>query len=284
MQLAIFGPGLIGGSIALAARQRALCSRLVVWSPDAAERARADHLAFADLVTDDAALAAAGADLAILCTPPAAMPAVARALLPSLPPGAALSDVASVKGGIARALEQIAGARYVGSHPMAGSDAAGLGAARADLFEGSVCLITPHRASAPEALERVETLWTQLGARLRRMSLAEHDDAVALISHLPHLAAAALVHFVAAQPGDPLPCAGPGWRDATRVAGGPAELWTEILSHNRAPVTRALHGAIAKLREAAEYLEEGREADLQRFLAQAQRCARPAETTEGVNT
>lgn len=284
MQLAIFGPGLIGGSIALAAWNRALCSRLVVWSPDAAERTRVDRLAFADLVTGDAALAARGADLAILCTPPAAMPEVARALVPALAPGAVLSDVASVKGEIARALGQIAGARYVGAHPMAGSDAGGFDAARADLFEGSVCLITPTPQSAPDALDRVETLWTQLGASLRHMSPPEHDDAVALISHLPHLTAAALVNFVAAQPGDPLPCAGPGWRDATRVAGGPAELWTEILSHNRAPVTRALHGAIAKLREAVEYLEEGRETDLRRFLAQAQGVRRPAETTEGLKS
>lgn len=280
MQLAIFGPGLIGGSVALAARERGLCSRLVVWSPDAAERQAVTSRTFADLVTDDAALAAQGADLAILCTPPGVMAEVARTLMPSLAPTAVLTEVASVKGEIARALENVAGARFVGSHPMAGSDAAGFGAARADLFEGTVCLITPHRHSAPDATERVETLWRKLGARLRRMSTSEHDDAVALISHLPHLLAASLINFVAEQPGAPLSCAGPGWRDTTRIAGGPAELWTEILSHNRAPVTRALHGVIAKLREAAEYLEAGREADLRRFLTQAE-ARRRTETTEG---
>lgn len=283
MQLAIFGPGLIGGSIALAARERDLCSRLVVWSPDAAERTRVNELAFADLVTDDLAAAAQGADLVILCTPPAAMAELARELTPSLHPDAVLSDVASVKGGIARALEGYGGGRYVGSHPMAGSEAAGLGAARADLFEGAVCLITSQAAAAPDALERVETLWKNLGMHVRRMSAADHDEAVALVSHLPHLLAASLVNFVAEQPGEPISCAGPGWRDTTRVAGGPAELWTEILSHNRAPVTRALHGAIAKLREAVEYLEEGREADLQQFLTQA-RTRRPAGTTEGLKS
>ncbi len=278
MQLAIFGPGLIGGSIALAARERAVCSRLVVWSPDAAERQLAS--VFADLVPDDPALAAEGTDLAILCTPPAAMPALARLIVPHLSAGAVLSEVASVKGDIARALEEIAGSRYVGAHPMAGSDATGINAARADLFEGCVCLVTPHPGAAAEAIERVEKFWERLGAHPRRMTAIAHDEAVAVVSHLPHLAAAALVNFAAAQPDDPLLCAGPGWRDATRMAGGPAELWTEILSHNRAPVTRALHGAIAKLREAVEYLEEGREADLRRFLTQA-RERRLTETTEG---
>lgn len=278
MQLAIFGPGLIGGSIALAARERAGCARLVVWSPDEAERALAQNLA--DLVTGDLADAARGSDLAILCTPPAAMPALARAIVPHLPAGAVLSEVASVKGAVAQALEGIAGDRYVGAHPMAGSAAVGIGAARADLFDGSVCLVTPHPAAAAEAIERVENFWRALGARPRRMSPAEHDEAVAVISHLPHLTAASLVNYAAAQPGEPALCAGPGWRDTTRVAGGPAELWTEILSRNRAPVTRALHGAIAKLREAVEYLEEGREADLLRFLSQA-RERRRGQITEG---
>ena len=252
MQLAIFGPGLIGGSIALAARQRARCERLILWSPDAAERAAAELLGVADLVTGDLAAASAGADLAILCTPPAAMPGLQSKSSRHLPPAAVLSDVASVKGDIAQALERTAGSRYVSAHPMAGADAGGLGAATADLFAGCVCLITPHTGSSAAAIETVETFWVGLGARLRRMSAAEHDDAVALVSHLPHLAAAALVNLVAAQPGGSLDCAGPGWRDSTRVAGGPAELWTEILSHNRAPVTRALHGLLAKLSQAAD--------------------------------
>lgn len=280
MQLVIFGPGLIGGSIALAARRSFPGQRIVIWSADPAERTLAGARSLGDLVTGDAALATREADLAILCTPPAAMPGLAETIVRHLPAHATLSDVASVKGDIAQALARTGGARFAGAHPMAGSEGVGLTSARADLFEGRVCLVTPHPGSAEDAVETIETFWRGLGARTRRMSAAEHDGLVALVSHLPHLTAASLVNYVAGKPGDPLDCAGPGWRDTTRVAGGPAELWTEILSHNRAPVTRALHGAIAKLREAVEYLEPGREADLERFLAQAM-ASRQRQNTEG---
>jgi prephenate dehydrogenase len=275
-QLAIFGPGLIGGSIALAARRRGLCGRLSVWSRDADEREAARRLVLGDVITDDPAEAVRGADLVILCVPPAPMAALARRIAPHLDARAAVCDVASVKGGLAGELSAIfqqadERSRYVGAHPMAGSERHGLSAARDDLFENAVCLMTPTSDAAPDALETVSAFWRNLGARVRSVSPQEHDEAVALVSHLPHVLAAALVSFVSEQPDDPMVCAGPGWRDTTRVAAGSPELWTEILSHNRAPITKALHGMIAKLREVLNHLEAGREIDLQRFLAEASR-------------
>lgn len=275
--LAIFGPGLIGGSLALAARQREVCARLSVWSPDAAERRLAEHRGLADVVTEDAAVATVGADLVILCTPPAAMPAVARQIAPYLKRGAVVSDVGSIKGGLAEELTAIfqtvetpTGSRYVGAHPMAGAERHGLPAARADLFAGCVCLLTPLEGrTAPDATESVEAFWQMLGARTQRMSPQAHDEAVAAVSHLPHVLAAALMSYVGRQGGSTLACAGPGWRDMTRLAGGSPEMWTEILSRNRLPVTNALHGMIARLREVLELLEAGRDADLEAFLDEA---------------
>ncbi len=273
-QLAIFGPGLIGGSVALAARRHGLCARLALWSRDASEREAARRLEVADLVTDDSAAAVRGADLVLLCTPPAALPALARLIAPHLEHGATVSDVASVKAGLVEELTAIfarpgeAESRFVGAHPMAGAERHGLPSARADLFERCVCLLTPLAGrTGPAAVESVSGFWQGIGARVRRMpSPRAHDEAVAAVSHLPHLVAAAL----AGLPEESATrCAGPGWRDMTRLAAGSPELWTEILSHNRRPVTDALRGMISRLGEALELLETGRDADLQQFLAAA---------------
>lgn len=282
-RIAIFGPGLIGGSLALAARRRGICAHLSLWSRDCAELAAARELGLAhaaDTLTDDPAAAVAGADLVVLCLPPAALPGVARQLVPHLKTGVPVCDVASVKAGLSGELGAIfrqepppdgsrAWTSYVGAHPMAGGERSGPRAARADLFTGAVCLLTPEENTSPAALEAVEGFWTALGARVRRLTPAAHDETVAMISHLPHALAAALVHFVTAQAPAALPLAGPGWRDVTRIAAGAPELWTEILSRNRQPVTKALHGLIATLHEMSGYLEAGREEELQKFLSEA---------------
>ncbi len=274
-QLAIFGPGLIGGSIALAAREATLCQRIAIWSRDAAERAAATRAQLGEIVTDDAAEAVRGANLVILCTPPQVMAEVGAMIAPHLAVGAAISDVASVKAGVALPLTQLFQSgedglsRYAGSHPMAGAEHSGLPAARADLFRGACCFLTADEQTAPEAAGIVRDFWRGLGCVLRDVSPAAHDETVALLSHLPHVLAAALVSFAGEQPALALDCGGPGWRDMTRIAGSSPDLWTEILSRNRAPVTNALEGLIAKLREVRAHFEIGQEANLHAFLAEA---------------
>lgn len=279
LRLAILGPGLIGGSLALASRHRGLCSRLSVWSPSAAEREAVRFAGWADEVTADPTEAVTGAELVLLCTPPGALPPLAARIAPHLAATAAVSDVASVKGALVAELTEIFAvgladtpSRYVGGHPMAGAERGGLPAARADLFEERVCLLTPLPARTdPAAVALVAGFWTALGARVRCLPPGEHDEAVALVSHLPHLLAAVLADYVGGQPGHPLECAGPGWRDMTRLAGGNPDLWTEILSRNRVPVTNALRGALGRLRDVLGILETGSEADLKHFLEEAQR-------------
>ena len=276
-QLAIFGPGLIGGSLALAARKRRVCERITVWSPDAAEHEAVRRLGIVEVVTADPVAAVRGADLLVFCTPPSAMPKLAAQVAPHLSANAVVTDVASVKTGVAEELTSIfqpetgqGNSRYVGAHPMAGAETSGLASAREDLFEGRVCLLTPvEGATAPGTTETVSEFWQCLGARVRCLSPQGHDSAVALISHLPHLLAAGLMDYVGGLPGEALECAGPGWRDMTRLAGGSPEMWTEILSRNRTPVTSALRGMIEKLQAVLEQLEAGREADLERFLRAA---------------
>ncbi len=152
---------------------------------------------------------------------------------------------------------------------MAGTERSGLAAARANLFEGSVCFLTPDERTAPDALAAVGEFWRALGARVRGIAPESHDETVALISHLPHALAAALVRFAGAQPAEGLDCAGPGWRDMTRLAAGSPELWTEILSRNREPVSNAIDGLIDELRGLRQHLRPGREAELRGYLAEA---------------
>ncbi len=257
----------------MAVHARGLCARVALWSHNPAERQAARQIGVAAVVTDDPAEAVRGADLVLLCTPPAALPGLARIVAPHLEPGATVSDVASVKAGLVEELTAIfqrpgeVDSRFIGAHPMAGAERHGLQAARADLFERCVCLLTPLEGrTEPDALENVARFWQGLGARVHRMTPGAHDEAVAAVSHLPHLVAAALASLPDEQATD---CAGPGWRDMTRLAAGSPELWTEILSHNRRPVTDALRGMIARLSEVTELLEARRDADLEQFLAQA---------------
>ena len=275
--LAVFGPGLIGGSLALAARKRQACARMSIWSQDPAEREAARKLQLAEVVTDDPAEAVCGADLVILCVPPAAMVGLASKIAPALEENAVATDVASVKGSLVAELTEIFRGRgkdavsaYVGGHPMAGAEMSGLASAQEDLFAGCVCLLTPlDGCTKPEAIERVSQFWQKLGMRVRRMSPQAHDEAVALVSHLPHALAAGLTRYVGGLRNEALECTGPGWRDMTRLAGGSPEMWTEILSRNRRPVTNALHGIIGQLQEVLELLEAGRDPDLETFLTEA---------------
>ena len=280
-QIAILGPGLIGGSVALAVRRYAAGGRLVLWSRDDAERAEATRREIADLVTDDPAAAVRDADLVLLCVPPGALVPLGALITPYLRPGALVSDVASVKAGIVEELTALfqrpdgSGGRFVGAHPMAGGERHGLAAARDDLFGQSLCLLTPIERTDPAAVAAVSGFWRQLGASVRQMSPEAHDEAMAFVSHLPHLVAAALAGLPATEAAD---CAGPGWRGMTRLAEGSPELWTEILSHNRAPVTYALRSLISRMGEALELLEPGREADLRHFLADARGRRRTLRT------
>jgi prephenate dehydrogenase len=255
-KLAVIGPGLLGGSVALAAR-RAGGFHVSVWArrPEAAEEVRAAK--FADHATTDLRAVAADADLAVLCVPVGAMPGLALDLARCLPEGAVVTDVGSVKRVVVHELSGIFGERrrFVGSHPMAGSEQTGLAAAQVDLFDDAVCIVTPGRHSKEEDVAEVSRFWETLGCRVRRLSPEAHDEIVALVSHFPHLLAALLVRCVEGQNTPAFDYAGPGFRDVTRVASGPPEMWAEILRANAGPVKKSAEAMIEKLREALTLLE-----------------------------
>jgi prephenate dehydrogenase len=238
--VAILGPGLIGGSLALALAERGLAERLIIYARSA-HALDAIRLAGVDAeLTGNPSEAVREADVVILCVPIEAMPALIAECRGALKPTALVTDVGSVKESVDAAIAPLLKGRalWIGSHPMAGSEQSGFVAARADLFENAAVILTPTAQTVPEAQARAEKFWKALGGRLFVLPPADHDLAVADISHVPHLLAALLV--TNANPTS-LPLAGGGFRDTTRIASGAAELWTEILWANRDALARNCH-------------------------------------------
>ena len=232
-RLAIVGVGLIGGSVGLAAK-RAGGWRVVGCDP--AGGAAAVRCNAVDEVAADPAAAAAGADLVVVAVP------VGRAadVLATLPRDVLITDVGSTKRSVVAAAERLGHRRFVGGHPMAGGERGGVAHARADLFDGAVCLVTPGESADPDEVATVEAFWRSLGARVVRMSADEHDRRMVDVSHVPHAMSAAVVR--AADPAA-VPLAAGGWRDVTRVAAGDPDLWRDILLDNRDHVAAALRRA-----------------------------------------
>jgi prephenate dehydrogenase len=245
--VAILGPGLIGGSLALALAERGLAKRLTIY----ARSARAlDEIRTAGVdaeLTGNPSEAVRDADVVILCVPIEAMAGLVHEFRDALKPTALVTDVGSVKGSVDREIAPLLEDRalWIGSHPMAGSEQAGFAAARADLFDGATVILTPTKHTHREAENLAEKFWSALGAKLAVLSPEKHDQIVAAVSHIPHLIAAALVNH-AVKDGD-LELAAGGFRDTTRVASGSPELWTEILLANRVAVARQLDSLILDL-------------------------------------
>jgi prephenate dehydrogenase len=245
--VAILGPGLIGGSLALALADRTLAKRLMIYarSPRALDEIR---LAGVDAeLTGNPSEAVAEADVVILCVPIEAMAGLVAECRDSFKPGALVTDVGSVKGSVVRDIEPLLDGRalWIGSHPMAGSEQGGFAAARPDLFDGATVILTPTKTTHRDAERLASKFWTALGAKLAILSPEKHDQAIAAISHVPHVLAAALVDHAVAH-GD-LNLAGGGFRDTTRIASGSPELWSEILFANREAVAQSLRSFIDHL-------------------------------------
>jgi len=270
-KLTILGPGLLGGSMGMAARHRKLAGRVVIWArrPEAADQAW--QLGAADEATTDLTKAVADAEMVVLATPIGVMDLLAQQFKPALADGCLVTDVGSVKYPVVRALSHtLAGrARFVGSHPMAGSEQAGIEAARRDLFEKAVCIITPTEETDKTALQLVHDFWKALGCNVRTLSPTEHDEVVARISHLPHVVAAAVVNVVCHDGPHRLNFVGPGFKDFTRIAGGPPEMWTEICQQNRQEIGRALEALIEELGKMRAALENNDGVELKTMLKRA---------------
>ncbi len=274
-RLAVLGLGLLGGSVALAARRAGVAERI----SGANRRPEVLESALARRVVDEGGSfeeAAAGADLVVLCTAVRAMPEVAERIAPRLRPGAIVTDVGSVKGPLAEILPGLLppGVPYVGSHPMAGSHETGLDHARPDLFDGAPCVVTQGGDPAAEA--RVCEFWERLGGRVLRRPPATHDAEVAWTSHVPHVLAFAFGDALAGAPRGARDVAGPGFRDFTRIGHSSPALWRDILTANRKALAAPLSEVAGALGALARALEAGDGDEVERRIQAARESLRNA--------
>ncbi len=273
-RLVVIGVGLIGGSFALDLKRRGLVGEVVGVGRSRANLDLALQLGLVDRIADDATDAVAEADLVLLAIPVGAMTDVFRAIAPVLKPGCIVTDAGSTKQDVIAAARAGLGdkvARFVPGHPIAGAETSGAAAARAGLYRDKPCILTPLAENRGEDVDRVEALWAACGARVARMDPAEHDGVFAAVSHLPHLAAFALMEELAGRPRAEVyfRYAGAGFRDFTRIAGSHPEMWRDITLANRAALLAELDAYIAKLGEVRALIERGDGTGLEELFARA---------------
>ncbi len=245
-RLAIVGLGLIGSSIARAARRYGLAETIVAVDGDADVRARVRDLGIADLVTGDVVEGAGDADLVVICVPVGAIGAVAAEMAPHLKPGAIVSDVGSVKAMVVSAIRPHLpeGVFLVPGHPVAGTEYSGPDAGFATLFSGKWCILTPPEGTDEAAVARVRGLWQGMGAIVETMSAEHHDLVLAITSHVPHLIAYNIVgtaaHLEEVTQSEVMKFAAGGFRDFTRIAASDPTMWRDVFLNNKEAVLEML--------------------------------------------
>lgn len=270
-QIAILGPGLLGGSIGLAVRKRKLANQVIVWGRRIESAQAAVKREAADKIAMTPKEAVRNADIIILCTPVGVMSELAKDFRSELRRDSIVTDVASTKYDIVKQLSTILSGKttYIGSHPMAGGEKEGLMAAHANLFKGSVCILTPQLKTKKAPLQKLAAFWEKLGCRIRMVSPIKHDELVAHISHLPHLVAAGMMNLIHHRKSESFDFIGNGFRDVTRIAAGSPEMWSEIVRNNREEIRRALDLMIEELENIRRHLINVSDAELKVYLRQA---------------
>jgi prephenate dehydrogenase len=244
-RLLIAGVGLIGASLGMALRTRGAVGEIVGLGRSAENLRVARRRGAIDRSERDPARACRDVDLVVVATPVGTIAPLVARLARTLPPHAVITDAGSVKASVVAAVEQVLGAtagRFCGSHPIAGTELAGAGAAERDLLSGCRCILTPTATTTAATRRRVRALWIAAGMRVEALPATRHDHLYALVSHLPQAVATALVNAVVADApaGRALAYVGGGFRDTTRIAKSPAVMWRDILLANRAEVLAAL--------------------------------------------
>ena len=269
-KITLVGVGLLGGSVGLAVKQRGVAGQVIGYVRRAESVEECLATGAVDEATQDLEAAVTGASIVILCTPVGDMEELAAQLKPHLSADAVITDVGSVKASVVHVVESVL-PRFVGSHPMCGSEKAGVAHARGDLFEGAACAITPTDQSEPTAVETVSNLWTALGSNIIVLTAEDHDAIVARTSHLPHVLATALVNTVVGQLSEgEAEFLGTGFRDTTRLASGSPNLWRDIALTNAEAIIASINGLQNELQKLQAALHARDAAQLEAFFAKGQ--------------
>jgi prephenate dehydrogenase len=267
-QITVIGLGLLGGSVSLAVLRSFAGIKTVGYTHRAVTRRKARELAVASEIVDDITESVSGADLVILATPIRTFEKIFGAIAGALPRGCIVTDVGSTKvlphRWAAKRLPRTV--HYVGSHPIAGSEQRGVEFARDDLFDQATCILTTTTKSNNRAVQTLKKFWSELGCSVKLMRPADHDRIFANVSHLPHMAAAALINANSAKD---LKFAGRGFMDTSRIASGPANIWADVLLTNVNNTTKGIDKIIAELSKLKKAIKSGDEKQIEKLLEAA---------------
>lgn len=262
-RIALVGIGLIGASIALAARQQGVAKHIAVCTRRADTLEEAKGLSLGDSYTLDASEAVRDADLVVLCTPVGAFGSVAKQIAPFLKAGAILTDVGSVKEHVHKSVGPHVpeGVHFVPAHPMAGTEYSGPSAGFAALFKGRWCMLTPSPEVDRAAVEKLADFWRALGSQIEIMDAAHHDLVVAITSHVPHLIAYNIVgtaeHLETVSKSEVIKYSAGGFRDFTRIAASDPVMWRDVFLTNREAVLEMLGRFLGDLSVLQSAVERG---------------------------
>ncbi len=267
-KITVIGLGLLGGSVCRAVSRAIIRVRTVGFTHRPSTRAKARRLKVADEIFDDIRASVTDADIVILATPVCTFEGIFREIADALPRGCIVTDVGSTKvlphRWAAKYLPKTV--RYVGSHPIAGSEQRGVEFARGDLFDSALCILTTTRTTDRRAMRILSEFWSALGCHVKVMSPAEHDRILANVSHLPHITAAALVNVSSAQE---LKFAGKGFMDTSRTASGPPNIWADVLLTNAKNTVRGIDRLSSQLTKLKKAIHAGNRKRIEKLLEAA---------------
>jgi prephenate dehydrogenase len=265
-KISVIGVGLMGASFALAAKKYGVAKRV---SGHGRNRATLDRAVAAGVIDDytmDMAELCRGSGLVLIATPVGAFRAIGAAVRAHLKRGTIVCDVGSVKGALVHDMESFMppGVHFVGVHPIKGSETSGFESAYAGFYQGAKCIVTPTEQTDKDAMNVVVEAWERIGCKIIYLSPEKHDEVFSLVSHLPHIAAYALVGSVAAVDKDFIEYGGSGFLDTTRVAMSSAEVWSDICLDNRENILNHIDIYIERLQRIKRIIEAGDDNALKR--------------------
>ena len=268
----IVGPGLLGASIAMGLREKKISGEIWAWLRDEkkADTCRESH--WCDRALVDIKEAIIGSDLIILCTPVESILTQLDCISLWAGEGCLVTDVGSLKKEICKKAEKVFKGKcssFIGSHPMAGSEKAGMEFATAELLNQKNCIVTPSKNIEEEQLDKINALWNRLGMLVSSMGMEEHDEVMSWISHLPHLVASSLINTIMSRNPKMIRYCGNGLRDTTRIAAGNPQMWMEILLGNKENLQQGIDDLLKSLEEFREALSNGDRVDLLKMLQSA---------------
>lgn len=267
-QITVIGLGLLGGSVSLAVLRRLSGVKTIGYTHRSSTRNKARKLAIANEIANDLNQSVVNADLVILATPICTFENFFSQIADALPKGCIVTDVGSTKVLPHRWADKLLSknVHYVGSHPIAGSEQRGVEFARDDLLEQADCILTTTKKTNRQAVKILKKFWSTLGCKVKEMTPAEHDKIFANVSHLPHIAAAALIN---ASKAEELKFAGKGFIDTSRIASGPANIWADILLTNPKNTVKGIDKITAEFAKIKKAIQNQNEKQIEMLLKKA---------------